>query len=77
MFLSLKSPKGGNSLSQMWLKQARVKKPSLRLDIDQSADIIEDKWAYKIGYCDSCGEHMYITVSVAEIIYKMLFKVFR
>ncbi len=77
MFLALRSLKGGRGLSSGWLQEAKVERTTLRLEIGEKHSVVEDKWALKIGYCDSCGDIMYITNSVAKWLYQMLYKRFR
>jgi hypothetical protein len=75
MFLSLRSPFGGNRLASNWVKEAR-RSQNLKIAIQEHPEIIEDKWCLKVGYCDTCGEHIYVTPTVAEFLFKLFYKKF-
>jgi len=75
MFLAMRSPKGGNIISQ-YLREKKVVKDSFRMDIAQKHEIKEDYWAFRLGYCDECGAHLYVKPSIAKKIYQLLEKKF-
>lgn len=76
MFLSLRSPLGGRALAGNWLREIR-RKQTLRLDTEKEARIVNDLWALKVGYCDSCGEEICVTESTAKFLFGMLYKRFK
>ena len=46
------------------------------MDIAQKHEIKEDYWAFRLGYCDECGAHLYVKPSIAKKIYQLLEKKF-
>lgn len=77
MFLSLRSPKGGNSLADNWLREERRAKEGIRLEPGDKPTVVNEFYALKVGYCDHCGESMYIATKTAKFLYKMLYKKFK
>ena len=77
MFLSLRSPFGGNPLASNWLREEKREKEGIRLEPGDKPTIVNEFYALKLGYCDHCGESMFVSTKTAEFLYKLLYKRFK
>lgn len=75
MFLVLRNPQGGSPI-RSWLQRMRRKDETFQLDAEGRAQIVEDFYTYRVGYCSGCSEKLYIKESTAKQLQKLLRRVF-
>lgn len=67
MYITMRSPKGGNPLASLW---AGVRaKDNIKLDPSKKPEIVEDYIVFKIGYCDKdmrAGDAIFIKRTEAQ-----------